>query len=64
MSGAMPMPSRRGAEHRARIQLLGGFEYTEAEMGNCVMNHATLGDKNIDNQNTYAQFAAVSWSNG
>lgn len=33
-------------------------------MGNCVMNHATLGDKNIDNQNTYAQFAAVSWSNG
>ena len=52
-----------GAEHRARIQLPNGFEYQEAEMGNCVMNHATLGDKKIDNQNTYAQFASVNWSN-
>jgi hypothetical protein len=52
-----------GEEHRARIQLPGGFEYTEAEMGNCVMNSATLGEKRIDNQNTYAQFASVDWSN-
>ncbi len=52
-----------GAEHRARIQLPDGFEYKEAEMGNCVMNRATFGDKTIDNQNTYAQFAAVNWSN-
>ena len=52
-----------GEEHRARIQLPNGFEYKEAEMGNCVMNHATFGDKTIDNQNTYAQFAAVDWSN-
>jgi hypothetical protein len=52
-----------GAEHRARIQLPEGFEYKEAEMGNCVMNRAILGDKKIDNQNTYAQFAAVNWSN-
>jgi hypothetical protein len=52
-----------GEEHRARIQLPNGFEYKEAEVGNCVMNKATLGDKKIDNQNTYAQFAAVDWSN-
>jgi hypothetical protein len=52
-----------GAEHRARIQLPNGFEYKEAEMGNCVMNHATFGGKTIDNQNTYAQFASVDWSN-
>jgi hypothetical protein len=52
-----------GAEHRARIQLPEGFEYKEAEMGNCVMNRATLGDKKFENKNTYAQFAAVDWSN-
>ncbi len=52
-----------GEEHRARIQLPNGFEYKEAEVGNCVMHKATLGDKKIDNQNTYAQFASVDWSN-
>jgi len=40
-----------------------GFEYKEAEVGNCVMNKATFGGKKIDNQNTYAQFAQVEWSN-
>jgi hypothetical protein len=53
-----------GEEHRARIQLPDGFEYKEAEMGNAVHMHATLGDKKIENRNTYAQFAAVEWSNG
>ena len=52
-----------GEEHHARIQLPNGFEYKEAEMGNCVMNKATFGGKKIDNQNTYAQFAQVEWSN-
>src|SRR5947207_4164195 len=52
-----------GEEHRARIQLPNGFEYKEAEMGNCVMNKASFGDKTISNQNTYAQFASVDWSN-
>jgi hypothetical protein len=52
-----------GEEHRARIQLPNGFEYHEAEMGNCVENKATLGDKKIHNTNSYAQFAAVDWSN-
>jgi len=52
-----------GEEHRARIQLPQGFEYTEAEMGNCVRNFARLGDKTIENTNSYAQFASVDWSN-
>ena len=52
-----------GEEHRARIQLPDGFEYKEAEMGNCVENRATLAGKRIHNQNSYAQFAAVDWSN-
>lgn len=52
-----------GEEHRARIQLPNGFEYKEAEIGNCVENRATLGDKTISNRNTYAQFASVDWTN-
>jgi len=52
-----------GEAHRARIQLPNGFEYKEAEMGNCVMNKASFGGKTIDNQNTYAQFASVDWNN-
>ena len=52
-----------GEEHRARIQLPNGFEYKEAEIGNCIENRATLGDKTISNRNTYAQFASVDWTN-
>jgi len=52
-----------GEEHRAIIKLPNGFEYKEAEMGNCVENYATLGDKVISNTNSYAQFAPVNWSN-
>jgi hypothetical protein len=52
-----------GEEHRARIQLPNGFEYKEAEMGNCAMQKVTLGDKKFENQNTYAHFASVDWSN-
>jgi hypothetical protein len=52
-----------GEEHRALIKLPNGFEYKEAEMGNCIENHAILGDKTISNKNCYAQFAAVDWSN-
>lgn len=32
-------------------------------MGNAVSMRATVGDKTLSNQNTYAQFAAVDWSN-
>jgi hypothetical protein len=53
-----------GEEHRALITLPNGFEFKEAEMANCVEHHATLGDKVISNKNSYAQFAAVDWSNG
>jgi hypothetical protein len=52
-----------GEEHRAIIQLPNGFEYKEAEMGNCLENYAKFGDKVISNKNSYAQFAAVDWSN-
>jgi hypothetical protein len=52
-----------GEEHRAAIKLPNGFEYKEAEMGNCLENYAKVGDKVISNKNSYAQFAAVEWSN-
>lgn len=53
-----------GEEHRALIKLPDGFEYKEAEMANCIENHAAFGGKVISNKNSYAQFAAVDWSNG
>lgn len=52
-----------GEEHRALIKLPNGFEYKEAEMGNCLENYAQLGDRVISNKNCYAQFADVEWSN-
>ena len=52
-----------GEAHRAVIKLPDGFEFKEAEMGNCLENYATLADKVISNKNCYAQFAAVDWSN-
>jgi hypothetical protein len=52
-----------GEEHRALIKLPNGFEYKEAEMGNCLENYAKLGDKVISNKNSHAQFAAIDWSN-
>ena len=52
-----------GDEHRALITLPNGFEFKEAEMANCLENHAALGDKVIFNTNSYAQFAAIDWSN-
>jgi hypothetical protein len=52
-----------GEPHRALIKLPEGFEYKEAEMGNAVSMQATVGDKTLKNQNSYAQLAAVNWSN-
>ena len=52
-----------GEEHRAIINLPDGFEYKEAEMGNTVTMRARVGDKTLNNQNCYAQLAAVAWSN-
>jgi len=52
-----------GEPHRALIKLPEGFEYKEAEMGNTVSMHGTVGDKTLNNQNSYAQLAAVEWGN-
>jgi len=52
-----------GEEHRAIIKLPNGFEYKEAEMANAVSMHATVGDKALKNQNSYAQLCAVEWNN-
>jgi hypothetical protein len=52
-----------GETHRALIRLPDGFEYKEAEMGNAVMMQATVGDKRIRNENSYAQLCAIEWSN-
>jgi len=53
-----------GEEHRAQIRLPNGFEFKEAEMGNTVTMIGWVGDKVLVNQNSYAQLAAVEWSNG
>jgi hypothetical protein len=52
-----------GEEHRALIKLPDGFEFKEAEMANCLEHYARAGDKVISNKNSYAQFAAIEWSN-
>jgi hypothetical protein len=52
-----------GAEHRARIVLPQGFEFTEAEMGNAVVLRATAGERvQFEHHNTYTQFCAIDWS--
>jgi hypothetical protein len=54
-----------GDEHRARIVLPNGFEYTEAEMGSTVLWRTTAGGVlNLTHENSYAQFNAFDWSNG
>jgi hypothetical protein len=53
-----------GEEHRARIVLPQGFEFTEAEMGNAVLLRANAGDRvRFEHHNTYAQLCAIDWSN-
>ena len=52
-----------GRLHRAVIKLPEGFEYKEAEMGNTISMEARIGDRTLSNANSYAQLAAVEWSN-
>jgi hypothetical protein len=53
-----------GEEHRARIVLPGGFEYTEAEVGNTVRVSVTSdAPLAFTHENTYAQFNAFDWGN-
>lgn len=53
-----------GEEHRARIVLPGGFEYSEAEMANTVECNTTAeGPLSLTLENTYAQLNEFNWSN-
>lgn len=53
-----------GEEHRARIDLPNGFEYTTAEMANSVYLRVQAGEKlTFRHENTYAQLNAIDWSN-
>jgi hypothetical protein len=52
-----------GDTHRARIDLPGGFEYEQAEMGNTVHAHVSTGPISFTLENTYAQLNPFSWSN-
>jgi len=51
-----------GAEHRVRIDLMGGFEYLVAEMGSA-STKATAAIALEGLENTYAQFARLHLSN-
>ena len=52
-----------GEEHRARIDLPNGFEYTLAEVANSRHWRATAGDHlTMEHDNTYAQLAHITWS--
>ncbi|MEO6000516.1 MAG: DUF1326 domain-containing protein [Chitinophagaceae bacterium] len=53
-----------GEEHRARIVLPNGFEYTEAEVANTVAMHVkSTAPLIFENEGTYAQLNAFDWSN-
>jgi hypothetical protein len=52
-----------GDVHRARIDLPGGFEYEQAEMGNTVHARVDTGPVSFTLENTYAQLNPFSWSN-
>jgi hypothetical protein len=53
-----------GDEHRARIVLPDGFEYTEAEMANAVaLRVHSVPPLVFEYANTYAQLNAFDWSN-
>jgi hypothetical protein len=53
-----------GEEHRAKIVLPNGFEYTEAEMGNAVQFQVKVGsDWRMDYTNSYSQLNRFEWKN-
>ena len=52
-----------GQEHRARIVLPDGFEFTEAEMGNTVRFWVRTGGLSYEHANSYAQLNRFDWSN-
>ena len=53
-----------GAEHRARIVLPDGFEFTEAEMANAVtLRLQSTPPLIFAHTNTYGQLNTFAWSN-
>ena len=50
-----------GAEHRVRIDIPDGFEYSIAEIGSC--SSKTSGNIVLDLKNTYGQFAHIHHNN-
>ena len=53
-----------GDEHRARIVLPGGFEFSEAEMANSVSLRVTLSTPlRFSYEHTYAQLNSFDWTN-
>ncbi len=60
-SGSPILNPVTGEEHRARIDLPGGFEYTLAEMGSATFE--TTGPIRLSNQDSYAQFAHLHMNN-
>jgi hypothetical protein len=53
-----------GEEHRARIVLPNGFEYTEAEVGNSVLLRVQSTPPLVfEHHDTYAQLNAFDWTN-
>ena len=52
-----------GEEHRVRIALPGGFEYTEAENANTVSFVVKPPPVAMRYANTYAQLNVFDWSN-
>ena len=52
-----------GADHRAKIVLPEGFEYTEAEVANTTRARVDAGGMSFSLENTYAQLNAFDWSN-
>ena len=53
-----------GEEHRARIVLPDGFEFTEAEVANAALLHASVTPPlAFDYSGTYAQLNEFDWSN-
>lgn len=52
-----------GEEHRARIDLPGGFGFRQAEVGDSVRWRTTAGKHlTMEHENTYAQIARIQWS--
>ncbi len=52
-----------GQEHRARIVLPDGFEFTEAEMGNTVRLRVRTAGLRFEHANSYAQLNEFDWTN-